>query len=238
MFVNLMRSNQRWLMIIVSALVIISFVFFYSNRTNLDRGVSDQVGKIYGRTLTTEELARIERQLDVVKDGLYELYMLVTDNGMDEGNAPINHLILQHEAAAYGIEPSADEIKDAEMKLPVFQTAGSFDPTLYAKFVDDKLTPRGSATRNWTTSSAATCNSSVCARSWKRAWWSARRTCGWPTNSVLQDERQRHPVEDGGLHGGRARTLGGRDQEILRRAKGPSRAARAPQGAVREIRAR
>ncbi len=144
MFVNLMRSNQRWLMIIVSALVIISFVFFYSNRTNLDRGVSDQVGKIYGRTLTTEELARVERQLDAARDlRLYELYALVTDNGMDEGNAPINHLILQHEAAAYGIEPSADEIKDAEMKLPVFQTAGSFDPTLYAKFVDEKLTPRG-----------------------------------------------------------------------------------------------
>lgn len=145
MFVNLMRSNQRWLMILVSAVVIISFVVFYSNRTQLDRGVSDKIGKIYGRTLTTEELSRVERQLNVAGElGMYELLNLVHGSGMDQTEPPINHLVLQHEARALGIEPTADEVKDAEMKLPAFEGAnGTFDPGKYAAFIDDRLTPRG-----------------------------------------------------------------------------------------------
>ena len=145
MFVNLMRTNQRWLMIIISALVIVSFVFFYSNRTQMDRGVSNQAGKIYGHNLTTDEFSRIERQLQTAEDlRLYELVSLVTGDGADSSDALVNHLVLEHEAQAYGIEPSADEIRDAEMKLPVFQGPnGEFDPTRYATFVDEKLTPRG-----------------------------------------------------------------------------------------------
>ena len=69
---------------------------------------------------------------------------LVTAYGMDDNDALVNQIVLQHEAQTFGIEPTADEIKDAEMKLPVFQGAGGeFDPTKYAAFVDDKLTPRG-----------------------------------------------------------------------------------------------
>ena len=100
MFVNLMRSNQRWLMILFAGLAIISLVFFYSNRTNLDRSVSDKVGKIYGHPLTTEEVSRVERQLQTRPEdlGLYELGNLVNAGGMDESDAPINHLVLQHEA--------------------------------------------------------------------------------------------------------------------------------------------
>lgn len=144
MFVNLMRSNQRWLMIIFALVASISLIFLYSNRTQLDRSVSDKVGKIYGRTLTTEEVGRIERQLLTAEDlHLYELRNLVNADGMDESEAPINHLVLEHEANAMGIQPSADEVKDAEMKLPVFQGPGGFDPAKYASFVDDKLTPRG-----------------------------------------------------------------------------------------------
>ena len=145
MFVQLMRSNQRWLMIILAALASVSLIFLYSNRTQLDRSASDKVGKIYGRTLTTEELGRIERQLDAARDlRLYEMTNLVNGDGMEDGEAPINDLVLTHEADALGIVPSNDEVKDAEMALPVFQGAGgAFDPGKYASFVDEKLTPRG-----------------------------------------------------------------------------------------------
>ena len=95
--------------------------------------------------MTTDELARVERQLDTARDlGLYELHNIVNAGGMDESDAPINDLVLQHEAGAFGIDPSNDEVKDAEMKLPVFQgQGGAFDPARYASFVDEKLTPRG-----------------------------------------------------------------------------------------------
>lgn len=145
MFVNLMRSNQRWLMILVSAVVIISFVVFYSNRTPLEHGVNDHAGKIYGRSLTTEELARTERQLNIAGElGMYELLNLVRGSGMDQTEAPINQLVLQHEAQAFGIDPSPDEIKDAEMKLPAFMgDNGAFDSGKYSMFIDNKLAPRG-----------------------------------------------------------------------------------------------
>ena len=52
MMVNLMRSHQRWLWIVISILVGISFISFYSNRTQNDAVGTDRVGKIYGRTLT------------------------------------------------------------------------------------------------------------------------------------------------------------------------------------------
>ena len=60
MFVNIMRSNQRWLMGVISVLVIISFIWFYSDRTEADRMVSDRVGSIYGRNLTSIEVERTE----------------------------------------------------------------------------------------------------------------------------------------------------------------------------------
>ena len=68
MMVNVMRSNQRWLWILISVLVSISFISFYSDRTHSDAVGTDQVGKIYGRTLTVTELQRTERQLRVASE--------------------------------------------------------------------------------------------------------------------------------------------------------------------------
>ena len=239
MFVNLMRSNQRWLMIIVSALVIISFVFFYSNRTQMDRGVSNQAGKIYGHSLTTDDLARVERQLQTAEDlRLYELVSLVTGNGMDGSDALVNHLVLQHEAQAYGIEPTADEIKDAEMKLPVFQGPnGEFDPTKYATFVDEKLTPRGFSDTQL---------DDLVRRNLQFAKLREIVDAGVvvsPADVRLAYEERFSKTDASVIRlktadftRGRCRTDGRRDQEVLRRAEGPFPAARAAQGAVREIR--
>ncbi len=81
--------------------------------------MSNQAGKIYGRSLTTDDFSRIERQLQTAEDlRLYDLIGLVTGEGMDGSDALVNDLVLQHESQAYGIEPTADEIKDAEMKTP------------------------------------------------------------------------------------------------------------------------
>ena len=51
MMVNLMRSNQRWLMIVVSVLVLISFLYYFSNSTRVERLGGDRAGTIYGRTI-------------------------------------------------------------------------------------------------------------------------------------------------------------------------------------------
>ena len=145
MFVNIMRSNQRWLMGIISVLVIISFIWFYSDRTQVDRMVSDRVGSIYGRSLTSIEVDRVNRQLRTAGDmGLRNLVSREVIGQGDEIDAVVNHLVVAHQAEAMGIFPSNDEVTDAEQKLEVFQTpSGQFDPTKYAEFVTNYLTPRG-----------------------------------------------------------------------------------------------
>ncbi len=144
MFVNLMRSNQRWLMIIISVLVIISFIWFYSDRTRYDRIVSDKVGTIYGRSLSTTEYERIIRQLQTAEElGLTNIVQPELAGSRDPGEVVANHLVMRHQAEQLGIVPSDEEVKNAEMKLTPFQSAGGFDSTKYAQFVTDKLNPRG-----------------------------------------------------------------------------------------------
>ena len=145
MFVNIMRTNQRWLMGIISVLVIVSFIWFYSDRTQADRIVSDHVGTIYGRNLSSFEVERINRQLQTAGNlGLMNLIGRDMVGRGDEMEAVVNHLVIAHQAVDMGIYPSDTEVATAEQKLPVFQGAnGQFDPALYAQFVTNYLTPRG-----------------------------------------------------------------------------------------------
>ena len=145
MFVNIMRSNQRWLMGIISVLVIISFIWFYSDRTQADRIVSDHVGTIYGRNLSNFEVERIGRQLRIAAElGLMNLVNRDVTDQRNELETIVNHLVIAHQAEEMGIYPSDAEVVEAEQKLPVFQgTNGQFDLDLYKQFVSEKLPPSG-----------------------------------------------------------------------------------------------
>jgi parvulin-like peptidyl-prolyl isomerase len=146
MIVNLMRANQRWMMIIISTLVLISFVWFYSNRAHFEGQTSDQVGRIYGRNLSNADFERAVRQVATARD-LLLLNLMQPDvsSQRDLGSSALNLLVLQQEARNLGIEPSEAEVEEASKKIPAFQApgGGGFDPTLYANFVDKKLGPRG-----------------------------------------------------------------------------------------------
>ncbi len=150
MIVNLMRRNQRWLMVAISTLVIISFVWFYSDRgsSRPRRGgpasPTDRVAKIYDRPLTRAELQRAER-------GFITAYQLGLPNFVrpefsgDQANFLWNLYVVRHEARQFGIEPTEQEVEEAIRKIPLFQADGGrgFDPGKYAKFLDERLNPRG-----------------------------------------------------------------------------------------------
>ncbi len=144
MMVNLMRTNQRWLMIVISVLVLVSFIWFYSDRTHSDGVGTDHVGKIYGRTLTLTELQRTERQLQVAERlGLTHLTQREIFQG-GEVNAALNNLVIQHEAERMNIFPTDDEVLAAELKLPAFQGAnGEFDAARRDEVMGSQLTPNG-----------------------------------------------------------------------------------------------
>ncbi|MBV9656975.1 MAG: peptidyl-prolyl cis-trans isomerase [Verrucomicrobia bacterium] len=152
MIANLMRQNQRWLMIVISTLVIISFIWFYSDRAayRTPRGggpgnPTDRVAQLYGRPITRAELERASR-------GFITAYQLGLPNFVrpefsgDQQNFLWNLFVVQHEARNYGIEPTQAEIEEATKKIPLFQSdrpGGGFDPVKYARFIDSKLNPRG-----------------------------------------------------------------------------------------------
>ena len=141
---EIMRSNQRWLMIVVCIIMSLSLVWFFSNRTQVDRMVSDRVGSIYGRSLTTTEIERIRREIQTAGDlGLPNLTDREIIEGGDMTAIAVTHIVLLHQAQVMGIVPGDDEVLEAEKRLAVFQGPGGFDSGKYAEFVTDKLGPRG-----------------------------------------------------------------------------------------------
>ena len=145
MMVNLMRTNQRWLMMIIVFLVSVSLVVFYSNRTDVDRMASNRVGSLYGQSVSSNDFSLIQRRLDVAGHlGTYEVVRAATEDGYDQQGGPINYLVLAHEAERLGIHPSDEEVRVAGEQLTAFQGPnGEYDPQRYAAFVDSQLNWRG-----------------------------------------------------------------------------------------------
>ncbi len=144
MMVNLMRSNQRWLMIVVSVLVLISFLYYFSNSSRIERLGGDRAGTIYGRNLTVAELQRADRQLVTAGElGLSHVYAQeFIQGGLND--ALVDQYVMQHQADAYGILPTAEEVDEAAQKIVAFRGPdGNFDPARKDAFIADKLNPRG-----------------------------------------------------------------------------------------------
>ncbi len=146
MMVNLMRANQRWLMIVISVLVLLSFLYYFRTGASMERtGGSNRVGTIYGRTVTVPDLQRADRQFRTAYElGLTHIASPELTQTRSENDVIINQIVMQHQAEAYGILPTDEEADEAAQKLPVFRGAnGQFDPEVKNAFIADKLNPRG-----------------------------------------------------------------------------------------------
>lgn len=146
MFTTL-RKHQRWLMLVIAVLTIIAFAFLY-NTTEMDRVGSNMVARIYGRDVMQVDIERAVRnyqlalalgQIGLVRDLAAQARS--EDEAVD--NFIWNLMVLQHEAAALGVEPGTQDVVNRIKTLPVFQSSGSFDPVKYAAFVQEQLGPRG-----------------------------------------------------------------------------------------------
>ncbi|MEO7931825.1 MAG: peptidyl-prolyl cis-trans isomerase [Chthoniobacterales bacterium] len=143
--INLMRKNQRWLMILISVIVIVAFVFLY-NKTDLDKLGRSAMGSIYGRTVSGSEFARSEKQFEIARGlGLYDLLqVLVTGGSRDQAEDYVwSTLVLRKKAEVLQVEPTTEAVAQKIQQLPPFQTNGQFDFEKYQGFVANALTPRG-----------------------------------------------------------------------------------------------
>ncbi len=148
--VNLLRKHQQFLMILITIMVIIAFVWLY-NGTRFDRMVKDEAATIYGRAVARTELERQARRFQLCADlGLFEMLQDLAGGGFDRDqmydNFIWNSFVLRHEAGELHVRPTDDEVAEEIQKVRPFQTDGQFDSTKYNLFVQERLTPLGFTT--------------------------------------------------------------------------------------------
>lgn len=140
--IDIIRKNQRVLMIIISMLVIVSFVWLY-NQTDLEKLGRASIGQVYGRKVSGTEFERTARQAQVAYAlGLMDLLQAVSPRGGQEDYA-WNTMVLRHVAGQLQVDPGVEAVQQRIQTLGVFQTDGKFDLAKYNKFITETLTPNG-----------------------------------------------------------------------------------------------
>ena len=145
--IQILRKNQRGLMLLVAFITIVAFIFLYNTR-QLDELATVRDPSIYGKQLNPAAIERQVKNYHLTSalgqfDLLEKLGGTVPDQGMAITQFVWNLLVLQHQSRELGIEPTDDQVTDRIKEIPVFQTKGQFDPAKYSSFVAEQLTPRG-----------------------------------------------------------------------------------------------
>jgi len=145
--ITLIRKHQPFLMVMITILVIISFVLFYNINRMTGRGTGEAqvLATVYGRNLTEDQVDRFRRKYYLAGElGLYDFLQSLGGSGQKAiENFIFNSLVLDHEADLLQVQPTREEIIAEETDLPVFQTDGAFDRDKLAAFIQDKLAPKG-----------------------------------------------------------------------------------------------
>ncbi len=145
--INLIRKYQPFLMVLITVLVIVSFVWFYNiSRMSGRAGAGGNViANVYGHDVTQGQIDRLARKYYLGGElGLFSLLQSLGGSGQKALDDFVqNSLVLVHEADALRIQPTQEEIIAEETHLPVFQTGDAFDRDKLATFIQDKLTPKG-----------------------------------------------------------------------------------------------
>ncbi len=145
--ITLMRKHHKVLMICITALVCISFSWYW-NKTDFAQLGNGVVGKIYDRNVSQVEYQRNERLLRLGSElGMRDLVQALTIGAQSENEAFANFswnlMVLRHEAEELGIKPTTAEIAEFVKTLPVFQGDSGFDLARYTDFADHALAPMG-----------------------------------------------------------------------------------------------
>ena len=145
--IQVLRKNQRVLMLVVSVLTILAFILLY-NRTQLDELATVKNPTIYGKSLTPLAIDRQVKNYQLTLAlGQFELLQKLGGTAQDQDRALTefvwNLIVLQHQSRELGIEPTDDQVANRIKQVPIFQVSGKFDPLKYGQFVSEQLAPRG-----------------------------------------------------------------------------------------------
>jgi len=145
--ITIMRKHHKVLMIFITALVCISFSWYW-NKTDFAQMGNGSIGKIYDRNVSQVEYQRNVRLLRLGSQlGMRDLIQELTMGAQTETEAydtfSWNLLVLRHETEALGLNPTTTEIANGVKALPAFQTENGFDLARYTEFTDHALAPMG-----------------------------------------------------------------------------------------------
>ena len=153
--INVFRKHQKWLMIVI-AILAIPFVFYF-NKTDIGAQRADSIGRIYDRNVTLVESNRARRLFELAKElGMLNfLHDLAPDAQIQDlipggttrpeifGEFTWDLLILKHEAAGFGVRPTAAEIANVVKTFRPFQGPSGFDLSRYNQFTEAALASKG-----------------------------------------------------------------------------------------------
>lgn len=143
---NFLRTHSQKVLTFVAVIVTVSFVWFY-NRYDPSLANRNFVAEAAGQRLTRDDFMRYIRMQGVAADmGLIELTeaLSIGPTRRPDQDFVFNLLTLRSSAEACGISPSPEEIRQAQLELPVFQDdQGRFDPVRLSGFIEQSVTPRG-----------------------------------------------------------------------------------------------
>ena len=150
--VNLLRKHHQTLLIFITILVIVSFIYYWNGqqagRANIGGFGVNTVAHLYGQPITDTDVQRDSRRFQVALSlGLTDLLQGLAGSAQDQQHAFENFLwnsrVLRHEADALQVYPSDSAVEKEETSLPAFQTDGKFDAMKLKRFVTEALPPLG-----------------------------------------------------------------------------------------------
>src|ERR1700758_2876894 len=136
--IKVLRKHRNWLMIVIAILALPFCIYFV--RTDPSAIHSDQVGTIYGRGITSNELRRDARLYGLAKalgmdEFTQDMTLGVSDPNRVYVEFVVNLNVLHHEAGRLGITPTRAEVVDAVRNFQAFRGANGFDDKKYDEFV-------------------------------------------------------------------------------------------------------
>jgi hypothetical protein len=155
--INTFRKHQKWLMIVITVLIIISFSWFFV-KTDPRALRATTAGKVYGHAVSDIEIERGGRLFRLARNlgmseflgdllGQWRPQRAKTQSEAEreaEHEFAIDLMILRHEADELGIRPSTNQIASVVTKMRAFRDdAGNFDLKKYNDVVQNALGPLG-----------------------------------------------------------------------------------------------
>src|ERR1035437_8577904 len=142
---SLLRKHRNWLMMVI-AILAVPFIFYF-NKTDF-RGGSDKFARVYGRDVSILEAQRGARLCNLARDlGMQNLVRSLASGANSENELysqfTLNLIVLRHETARLGIQPTTAEIIDFVRTLRPFRNATGFDPKKFDEYTQTALPSLG-----------------------------------------------------------------------------------------------